>query len=59
MHHHADRAMIGVRGRGMDVNHLDERQQGQQQQTDQRRSAHSPGLVLARPIQIQFVADFH
>ncbi len=37
MHHHADRAMIGIRGRRMDVNHLDEGHQEKQQQADQRR----------------------
>jgi len=59
MHHHADRAMIGIGGRRMDVSHLDERHQGQQQQTNDRRGAHSPGAALARSIHCQFTGCFH
>ena len=59
MHDHADGAMIGIGGRGMDVSHLDKRQQGEQQQTDQRSRTHSPWLALAPSFQTRLAADFH
>jgi len=43
MHHHADRAMIGIRRSRMNVRYLDKRHQGQQQQANERGRAHGPG----------------
>jgi hypothetical protein len=59
MHHHADRAMIGVRLGRMDVNHLNKGQKGQQHQTDKRRGAQSPGTSIAGSSQSLFAASFH
>lgn len=49
MHHHAERAMIRIGGRRMDVRHLHQRNQGQQQYTQQRRRPHGPGPAVANP----------
>lgn len=47
MHDHAQRAMIRIDRRWVDVRHLDHRHQSQQQHTQQRRRAHSPGPAVA------------
>ena len=59
MHHHADGAMIGIGGRWMNVNHLDERQQSQQQQTNDSSRAHGPRLALNYSIRSMLSANFH
>jgi len=59
MHHHADRAMVGIGIGGVDVNDLDKCNQSQQQQTQKRTHAHNPGVAPVRPLHSEFAADFH
>ena len=59
MHHHADRAMIRICSRGMDVSHLDKGYKRQKHQTDQRRCAHGPGAAFARSLLEVTIDDFH
>jgi hypothetical protein len=59
MHHHANRAMIGVRLSRMGVNHLNKGQKGQQHQADKRCGAQGPGTGFAASSQSLFAASFH
>jgi hypothetical protein len=42
VHHHANRAMVGVRQGRMDMRHLDQRHQSEQEQAQNRGHAHGP-----------------
>jgi hypothetical protein len=43
----------------MDVHHLDEGHQGEQQHTDERSGAHNPGVGAATSVSSMFADWFH
>ena len=59
VHHDANGAMIGVRGGGMNVHHLNQGHQAQDQQADEGSGAHRPGAALATSLPSMLGAPDH